>query len=163
MCLALLLGARRMIELTDGRTGLGALQFGEQTAFSRAIVGRVSLVLLGLTLLSEIAALVLHLPFEHLPFKTISPIGAFNGIAFDQFHDIGRLWTAIISAFVILLVIEKGEGRTPNLSGLASQFARHWLYILAATTFIFGFATIRMWVVLAIFCVFLRRSHSDGA
>lgn len=36
--LALLLAARRMIELTDGKTGLGKLDFGEQLVLARRVL-----------------------------------------------------------------------------------------------------------------------------
>jgi hypothetical protein len=194
--LAYLLAARRMIEFADGRTELGKLTFRQQLSMARRILSY------GLVL-SLIAGLAL-IPFGA---HKLSPhlLMGIDGIAFDQFSKTGMVWSSILAAIMLLLVVKadvrgkfsirelwdtlqelvaRSSCLFPAIVAVAAmQFglsaiqgvARGWVYVFWQTSevpqnvknlvyfaFVFGFATLRLWLTLAILTFALRESYRRG-
>jgi hypothetical protein len=192
--LAFLLAARRMIEFADGRTDLGRLSFGEQLKLAKRVLGYVALLLV----LAAVAVAFVA--------RDIAPgmLAGFDGIAFDQFSKTGMVWSSILAALVLLMVVQVGTERKITLRDtLRELWARaNWLlpaivvvaamqlgltavqgyframvYVFWQTSpspqsvknliyfvFVFGFATLRLWLTLAILTFALRESYrrSEG-
>jgi hypothetical protein len=191
--LALLLCARRMIEFTDGTTQLGYLSLRDQLALSYRVLHPVGLLIAGLYVgLSLIGA------------RTLAPsfYFGFDGIAFDQYSNLGRLWSAVVATVILLMVLRHEQGQRPSLPGALRELAARWKYLVAGIlaaalfqillspvqgvvrwwvylfwngtaapdllkaavyfTFIFGFATLRLWGTLAILIFALRESHRSS-
>ena len=188
--LAFLLAARRMIELTDGQTGLGKLSFAEQLMLTRKVMIPILVFML-------VAAIVVF--GVGARWTGLHLLVGFDGIAFDQFTYLGMMWSAVLATTTLLLLlkVENGGG-----SSLAAVFKELWRRspcmvpaIIAVTAahiglsavqgivrigvyafwhssampllgrkmvyffFIFGFASIRLWVTLAILTFALRESY----
>ena len=130
--------------------------------------------------------------------RTLAPsfYFGFDGIAFDQDSNIGRLWSAVVATIVLLMVVRHEHGRRPSMLGALRELAARWKYLLAGIvaaalfqillspvqglvrwwvylfwtgtaapealkaavyfTFIFGFATLRLWGTVAILIFALR-------
>lgn len=188
--LAFVLGARRMIELAEGQTGLGSLNFTEQLRLARAVVGRVVLLL--------IAAFAAAIAVGE---RNLAPhlLLGFDGIAFDQFSRVGMVWSSVLACIVFLMVVRADRDGRPALlgalgdlgrraawlapailavvmaqygltfvQGLARSGVRVYYFTSPAPTaiknllyflFVFGFATIRLWLTLAILTFGLRESY----
>jgi hypothetical protein len=187
---ALLLCARRMVEFTGGTTQLGHLGLRDQLILAYRVLHPVGLVIVGLYIgLSLIGA------------RTLAPsfYFGFDGIAFDQHSNLGRLWSAVIATVILLMVVRHEHGQQPSMLGAAREFATRWKYLLAGIvaaalfqillspvqgyvrwwvylfwtgteapeaikravyfTFIFGFATLRLWGTVAILIFALRESY----
>jgi hypothetical protein len=126
----------------------------------------------------------------------------FDGIAFDQFTRAGRVWSSLLAAIVLLMVVKVGTdqpitllgtlkellARSPCLlpaivvvaaiqfgltpvqhaartavyeywhSSMASQAVKNLVYF----AFVFGFASLRLWLTLAILTFALRESYRRG-
>ena len=194
--LAFLLAARRMIEFTDGRTELGTLTFGQQLSMARRILS----VALFLSLMAGLALMAVGA-------QKVAPhlLLGVDGIAFDQFSKTGMVWSGILAAIMLLMVVKadvRGKfslrevwdtlkellARSPCLfpaivAVAAMQFgltavqgvARSWVYVFWQTSaspqtvknlvyfvFVFGFATVRLWLTLAILTFALRESYRRG-
>jgi hypothetical protein len=121
---AFLVIAQRSIELNDGQTNLGELDFWEQFRLSKAILWRVALLMLAVT--CALAA---------VGFTSFAPqmMEGLDGMAFDQWTNIGKLWSAIIAALVLLMVVdaETHRGRVSFVRALG-ELARRSLWIGAA-------------------------------
>jgi hypothetical protein len=128
--LAFLLAARRMIEFADGRTNLGDLSFVEQLAVARGVVGYVFVLLFA-------AALTIFLigPRE----LSLYMLMGLDGMAFDQFSKVGMVWSSILSAIVLLMIIQIGDGRKVALIGVLKEFARRSAWIIPAIALVAGF------------------------
>jgi hypothetical protein len=192
--IALLLCARRMIELTDGTTQLGYLGLQDQLILAYRVLHPVGLVIVAL-----------YIGLAYIGARTLAPkfYFGFDGIAFDQYSNLGRLWSAVIAAVVLLMVVRYEHGRRPSLLGALRELAARWKYLLAGIvvaalfqillspvqglvrwwiylfwtgseapdvlkavvyfTFIFGFATLRLWGTVAILIFALRESYRRGA
>lgn len=187
--LAFLIAAQRMIELADGTTGLGKLDFSAQICLAGRVLRRVILLLL----IGAFAAFALGA--RDLSFYMLA---GFDGIAFDQPSNFGIAWSVIVASIVLLMVVHAGDGRDMTLAGAWSEFRDRWLYLLAAIAvlsgllitmssvehqmrglvamffqtgapqsiknliyffFVFGFATMRLWVTLAVLVFALRESY----
>jgi hypothetical protein len=118
---AFLVVAQRSIELADGRTSLGELDFREQSKLSLAILWRITLLMTTVALALAAAGYSSFAP--HM-------MGGIDGMAFDQFTDPGKFWSAAIAALVLLMVVgaERDGGRISLLES-AGEFARRGLWI----------------------------------
>jgi len=188
--IALLLCARRMIELTAGTTQLGYLNLGEQLILAYRVLHPVGLVIVGL-----------YIGLSLLGARTLAPsfYFGFDGIAFDQYSNLGRLWSAVVAAIILLMVVRYEHGQRPSMLGALREFAARWQHLAAGIvaaalfqillspaqgivrwwvyvfwtgtaapdvlksavyfTFIFGFATLRLWGTVAILIFALRWSY----
>jgi hypothetical protein len=188
--IALLLCARRTIEFTEGTTQLGYFSLTDQLVLAYRVLHPVGLVIVGLYIgLSLVGA------------RTLAPsfYFGFDGIAFDQYSNLGRLWSAVVAAVILLMVVRYEHGQKPSLLGALREFAARWKHLLVGIvvaalfqillspiqgmarwgvylfwtetaapevlkaavyfTFIFGFATVRLWITVAILIFALRQSH----
>lgn len=192
--IALLVCARRMIELTDGTTQLGYANLQDQLALAYRVLHPVGLV---------IVALYIGLSF--LGARTLAPsfYFGFDGIAFDQYSNLGRLWSAVVATVVLLMVLRHEHGQPPSMPGALRELVARWKYLLGGIvvaalfqillspvqgvvrgwvylfwtgtaapeaiktavyfTFIFGFATLRLWGTVAILIFALRESYRRSA
>ena len=191
---AFLLVTQRSIEQAHGQTGLGALTFAEQSRLTRAILWRIGVLMIGATTAMAAAG-----------FTSVAPLlmQGLDGMAFDQFGDIGKFWSAIVAALVLLMVVdaEQNRGRV-SFRRAVEEFARRSLWLGAAVialgiiyfglalgqglirnalwqfyqtsmlhpliknliyfVFIFGFATLRLWVTLLVLTSALKQSYLHG-
>src|SRR5215210_5923372 len=99
--IALLLCARRMIEFTDGTTRLGYLSLRDQLILAYRVLHPVGLVIVGL-----------YMGLAFIGARTLAPsfYFGFDGIAFDQNTNIGRLWSAVIATIILLMVVRYEHG-----------------------------------------------------
>lgn len=113
--------AQRAIELADGRSSLGELDFKEQSRLSLAVLWRITLLMIAVSLVSWAAG-----------YASIAPhmMAGIDGMAFDQFTDPGKFWSAAIAALVLLMIVgaERNGGRISLLTA-AGEFARRALWI----------------------------------
>src|SRR3954452_7717779 len=60
-------------------------------------------------------------------------MGGIDGMAFDQFTDVGKFWSATIAALVLLMIVgaERDSGRVTFFAAVG-EFARRSLWIGAA-------------------------------
>lgn len=118
---AFLVVAQRSIELNHGQTNLGELDFAEQFRLSKAVLWRIALLMFaaGCALLAA-------------GFTSFAPnmMDGLDGIAFDQWSDIGKFWSAAIAALVLLMIVdaERNHGRVSFMRALG-EFARRGLWI----------------------------------
>ena len=120
--IALLLCARRMVEFTGGTTQLGYLSLRDQLILAYRVLHPVGLLIVGLYIgLSLIGA------------RTLAPsfYFGFDGIAFDQYSNLGRLWSAVIATVILLMVVRYEHGQRPSMLGGVREFAARWKYLLA--------------------------------
>ncbi len=192
--IALLLCARRMVEFTGGTTQLGYLSLRDQLVLAYRVLHPVGLVIVGL-----------YIGLSYVGARTLAPsfYFGFDGIAFDQTSNLGRLWSAVIAAVVLLMVVRYEHGQRPSMLGGLRELAARWKYLLAGIvvaalfqillspvqglarwgvyqfwtgtaapdalkaavyfTFIFSFATLRLWGTVAILIFALRESYRRGA
>jgi hypothetical protein len=191
--IALLLCARRMVEFTGGATQLGYLSLHDQLILAYRVLHPVGILIISLYIgLSLIGA------------RTLAPsfYFGFDGIAFDQYSNLGRLWSAVVATVILLMVVRYEHGQRPSMLGGLREFAARWKYLLAGIvvaalfqivlspvqgfarwgvylfstgteapgalktavyfTFIFGFATLRLWGTVAILIFALRESYRRG-
>jgi hypothetical protein len=121
---AFLVTAQRSIELADGKTSLGQLDFKEQSILSLAILGRIGLLML-------VASFVM-VKTGYASLASFVMVGI-DGMAFDQFTDLGKFWSATIAALTLLMMIgaEHNQGRV-NFFGAVGEFARRIVWVGAA-------------------------------
>jgi len=121
---AFLVVAQRSIELNDGQTSLGELEFAEQFRLSKAVLWRIALLMLaaGCALLAA-------------GYTSLAPhmMGGLDGMAFDQWTDIGKFWSALMAALVLLMIVEAepNHGQV-SLVGALGELARRGLWMGAA-------------------------------
>jgi hypothetical protein len=110
---AFLVVAQRSIELAGGRTGLGELGSGEQFGLSLSVLWRITLLMIAAALATWAAGYAPLAP--HL-------MSGLDGMAFDQFTDPGKFWSAAIAALVLLMLVgaERNHGRISLFAGLAN-------------------------------------------
>jgi hypothetical protein len=111
-----------MIEFTGGTTQLGYLSLRDQLILAYQVLHPVGLLVVGLYIgLSLIGA------------RTLAPsfYFGFDGIAFDQYSNLGRLWSAVIATVVLLLVVRYEHGQRPSMLGGVRELAARWKYLLA--------------------------------
>lgn len=119
--IAFLVTAQRCIEASGGRIGLSELDLGGQLKLSLAILWRIALLMIG-------AALTM----AFTPYAPLGPhlMSGLDGMAFDQFTDLGRFWSAIIAVLVLLMVVraDQNQGRVALFPAVA-EFARRALWL----------------------------------
>ena len=120
--IALLLCARRMIELTGGTTQLGYLSLRDQLVLAYRVLHPVGLVIVGL-----------YIGLAYIGARTLAPsfYFGFDGIAFDQRSNLGRLWSAVIATVILLMVVRHEHGQRPSFLAGLREFAARWKYMLA--------------------------------
>ncbi len=143
---AFLVVAQRAIELNDGQTHLGELEFTEQFRLSKAVLWRVALLMfaVGCSLLAA-------------GYRSLAPnfMLGLDGMAFDQWTHIGKFWSAFIAALVLLMIVdaEHNRGRVRFFRALG-EFARRALWIGAAVAVLgavyLGLGLVQGWVRSAI-------------
>jgi hypothetical protein len=188
---AFLVVTQRSIELAQGQTSLGALTFSEQSRLTRAILWRIALLMIAATMAVSLAGFTGFAP--HL-------LTGLDGMAFDQGTSLGKFWSALVAAIVLLMVVgaEQNRGRVAFWKAV-DELARRSLWLGAAVVvlgvlylglglgqglirnalwqfyqtsalhpliknliyfvFIFGFATLRLWVTLLVLTWALRQSY----
>jgi hypothetical protein len=191
--LAFLLAARRMIELTDGKTGLGRLSFTEQLLLARKVL--VPIILMMLLVGMAVAATGALWTAQNLMLGV-------DGIAFDQYSAIGMTWSAFLAAVMLLMVLRAESGGDATLLAVLRELWQRALCMVPAiiavaaahiglsvlqgmvrvvvyafwhvpgppqlmrtfvfVLFVFGFASLRLWVTLAILTFALRESYRRG-
>jgi hypothetical protein len=192
--IALLLCARRMIEFTEGKTQLGYLGLQDQLILAYRVLHPIGVLIVAL-----------YIGLSYIGARTLAPkfYFGFDGIAFDQFSDLGRIWSAVIATVVLLMVLRYEHGHRPSMLGAFRELAARWKYLLGGIvaaalfqillspvqaqvrwwiylfwtgtdapdvlkatiyfSFIFGFATLRLWGTVAILIFALRESHRRSA
>jgi hypothetical protein len=121
---AFLVVTQRSIELAQGQTNLGALTFTEQSRLTRAMLWRSGLLMIGATTATAVAG-----------YSSVAPhlMQGLDGMAFDQFGDIGKFWSAFVAALVLLMIVdaEQNRGRV-SFRRAVEEFARRSLWLGAA-------------------------------
>lgn len=121
---AFLVVAQRSIELAHGQTSLGELDFAEQSRLSLAVLWRIGLLMLALSLAISIAG-----------YRTFAPnmMLGIDGMAFDQFTDVGKFWSATVATLVLLMIVgaEPSRGQV-KLFAAVGELARRGLWVGAA-------------------------------
>jgi hypothetical protein len=188
---AFLVVTQRSIELAQGQTSLGALTFREQSRLTRAILWRIVVLMIAATMAVSLAGYTGFAP--HL-------MAGLDGMAFDQTTGLGKFWSPLVAALVLLMVVgaEQNRGRV-NFWKAIDEFARRSLWLGAAVialgvlylglglgqglirnalwqfyqasplhpliknliffVFIFGFATLRLWLTLLVLTWALKQSY----
>lgn len=118
---AFLVVAQRSIELADGQTNLGELDFREQFSLSKAVLGRIALLMFAVS--SALLA---------AGYKSFAPhmMDGLDGMAFDQWTDIGKFWSATIAALILLMIVDaERNGGQVSFFKAVGEFARRGLWI----------------------------------
>ncbi len=120
--IALLLCARRMIEFTSGTTQLGYLSLHDQLVLAYRVLHPVGLVIVGL-----------YIGLSLMGARTLAPsfYFGFDGIAFDQTSNLGRLWSTVVATVVLLMVVRYEHGQRPSMLGAVREFTARWKYLVA--------------------------------
>ncbi|WP_439492663.1 hypothetical protein [Bosea sp. (in: a-proteobacteria)] len=120
LLLAFVIVTWRMVLATDGRSGLGLLGRSQQIGMARAVLPPIFGLLLTATAVAAVTGLTGR-PGEFM-------LG-FDGIAFDQASHAGRLWSALVAALVLLMVLQVDEASKPSLLRAIRRFGDHarWL------------------------------------
>jgi hypothetical protein len=121
---AFLVVAQRSIELADGQTGLGELEFREQFRLSLAILWRIGLLM---------AVTTLTLFFAGYPSVAPHMMVGIDGMAFDQWTDAGKFWSATVAALILLMSVdaERNSGKVRFFRAVG-EFAQRGLWVGAA-------------------------------
>jgi len=118
---AFLVTAQRCIEVSGGSTGLGELSLTEQLKLSLSVLWRIALLLIGTSL-----------ALAFTPYAKLGPhlMSGLDGMAFDQFTNLGRFWSGVIAVLVLLMVVgaERSDGRVAFFAAVA-EFARCGLWL----------------------------------
>lgn len=104
--LAFLLAARRMIELSDGKTGLYRLSFAQQLTLARKVMVPIILMML------VVSTIVFSLAARRTGLNLLL---GFGGIAFDQWTPSGMVWSAFLAAVSLLLLLKAESTGKANL------------------------------------------------
>ena len=104
--LAFMLAARRMIELSDGKTGLDRLSFAQQLTLARKVLVPVILMML----VVSITVICIGARWTGL-----NLLLGFDGIAFDQQTPSGMVWSAFLAAVCLLLLLKAESAGKANL------------------------------------------------
>lgn len=192
LLLAFIIVVWRMVRFSGGRSSLGELGLRDQLAMARTVL----LPVFGMLVLAAILASRSG-GFAHPQDLMLG----FDAIAFDQVTDIGRLWSAIIAAVMLIMVLQVDGETKPSLWRALRELAWRWRWLVPAIgavavahmllhpvqgafrrlvyefmlldgisnglkvfayfSFVFSFATIRLWLTIAILVFALRRSHHE--
>jgi hypothetical protein len=118
---AFLVVAQRTIELNGGQSSLGDLDFAEQFSLSRAVLGRTVLLMFtvaGALLAAGYTSLAPHM------------LDGLDGMAFDQWTNIGKFWSAFIAVLVLLMVVdaERNHGRV-SFTRAVKELGKHGVWL----------------------------------
>jgi hypothetical protein len=143
---AFLVVAQRSIELNDGQTGIGELDFAEQFRLSRAVLWRIAL------LMFAVACVLLATGYTSFAPHVMDGL---DGMAFDQWTDIGKFWSAFIAALILLMIVdaERHHGEVSFVRALGELARRGpWIgaAVLALGAVYFGLGLGQGWVRSAI-------------
>jgi hypothetical protein len=121
---AFIVVAQRSIELADGQTSLGELDLSDQFRLSWAILTRIGLLMIAVALTISLAGYQAFAPHMML---------GLDGMAFDQFTIVGKFWSAVVAALVLLIIVN-AESNASRVSffAAAGEFARRGVWIGAA-------------------------------
>ncbi len=194
LLLAFVIVTWKMVTMTNGQTSLAERGLAQQLAMTRSVLVPIFGLLIAATCAAGLSGLITE------PGQLMM---GFDGIAFDQATHIGRVWSPIVAAIVLLMVLQVDEGQKPNLFRAMREFLRRaaWLVpgiLLVAVlsillhpvqgwfravisglwfkadapqgikialffSYVVIFATIRLWLTVAILVLALRRSYRAGA
>jgi hypothetical protein len=190
--LAFLLAARRMIEFADGTTKLGTLTFADQLRLAKLILRHVVILLIGaavaVAIVAPRSAIFMLAGFDGIAFDQFSKLGMFWSAmlaaivllmvvragdggsvglmsTLREFGSRGRfLLPAVVLLALILIVLSVIQGEVRGLLAVfvktsAPQQVKNLVYFF----FVFGFATLRLWVTLAMLVFALRESYCHAA
>jgi hypothetical protein len=190
--LAFLLAARRMIEFADGATRLGTFTFADQLHLAKRILRHVAVLLFGATILVAVvapnAAVFMLAGFDGIAFDQYSKVGMIwsatlaaivllmvvragdgdNVTLTGTLRELGSRLRYLLPAVVllagILIVLSAIQAEVRWLVALffrtnAPVQLKNLVYFL----FVFGFASLRLWVTLAILVFALRESYRRAA
>jgi hypothetical protein len=134
---AFLVTAQRCIETHGGTTSLGELSLTEQLKLSLSVLWRIALLLIGTSL-----------AVTFTPYAKLGPhlMLGLDGMAFDQFTNLGRFWSGMIAVLVLLMSVgaEQKNGRVAFFPAVA-EFARRGLWlgtavlVLGVVSIVLGF------------------------
>lgn len=190
LLLAFVIVTWRMVLITNGNSGLGQMGLSLQMKMARTVL----LPIFGLLITATLAATMSGLFDQPGDFML-----GFDGIAFDQASHPGRLWSAVVAALLLLMVLQVDEASKPSLFRAIRQFVHRarwlvpgilmvaaismllhpvqgwfrmliremWLHAdmhtsikgLLSFAFVFSFATLRLWLTVAILVFALRQSY----
>jgi hypothetical protein len=121
---AFIVVAQRSIELADGQTNLGELDFTEQFRLSKAILGRTALLMFAVSCALRAAGYVAFAP---------NMMAGIDGMAFDQWTDVGKFWSATIAALILLMIVDaERNGGQIRFFKAVGEFAQRGLWVGAA-------------------------------
>lgn len=122
--LAFIIYARRSIQIFAGQTRLGTLSFRQEISLCFSITKRIGAVMI-------IAAMTTALISG--PRIASHLMMGLDGMAFDQFTDVGRFWSAAIATLVLLMVVNaEDNGGKVSIRAALSELYNRWLWLLAA-------------------------------
>lgn len=133
---AFLVTAQRCIEASGGRTGLGEFSLSDQLKLSLSVLWRIALLLIGTSL-----------ALAFTPYAKLAPhlMAGLDGMAFDQFTNLGRFWSGVIAVLVLLMIVDaENNGRVAFFPAIA-EFGRRSLWlgtavlVLGVVSIILGF------------------------
>jgi hypothetical protein len=194
LLLAFVIVTRRMVLISNGQSGLGQMGLSQQITMARTVL----LPIFGLLIVATIVAASSGLVAQPQEFML-----GFDGIAFDQASHPGRVWSAVVAAVLLLMVLQVDEASKPSLFRAMREFAKRagwllpgvllvaavsillhpvqvwfrmlvremWLHTdwptgikgLLSFAFVFSFATVRLWLTVAILVFALRQSYRAQA
>jgi hypothetical protein len=112
---AFLVVTQRSIELAQGQTSLGALTFREQSRLTRAILWRIVVLMIAAAMAVSLAGYTGFAP--HL-------MAGLDGMAFDQTTGLGKFWSPLVAALVLLMVVAPSKTAGASISGKQSMSSR---------------------------------------
>ncbi len=194
LLLAFVIVTWKMVTMTNGQTSLAERGLAQQLAMTRSVLVPIFGLLIAATCAAGLSGLIAD------PGQLMM---GFDGIAFDQATHIGRVWSAIVAAIVLLMVIQVDEGQKPSLFRAMGELLQRAAWLVPGTllvaalsillhpiqgwfrsvitslwfkadapqgikialffSYVVIFATIRLWLTVAILVLALRRSYRSGA
>jgi hypothetical protein len=151
--IALLLAARRMIEFTGGTTQLGYLSLRDQLVLAYRVLHPVGLLIVGLYMGLAFIGMVVR----HEQGQRPSMLGALRDLAARWKYLLAGIVAAAL--FQILLSPVQGLVRWWVYLFWTGTEAPELLKAMVYFTFIFGFATLRLWGTVAILIFALREAY----
>jgi len=127
---AFLLAASKTMEFMDGASAIEKMQFDAQWRLAKFAYPRLQIVCCLLAALCAGAGRVLHSPWMLSSGREL--VLGFDGIAYDQRSDLGRVLSAFLAATLLLIVLERAGNPKAGFAAVAAQFRRHWRYLLPA-------------------------------
>jgi hypothetical protein len=126
---AFLVVAQRSIELAGGQSQLGELDFREQSRLSLAVLWRIGLLMA-----------ITTIAVWNTGYRSFAPnlMDGIDGMAFDQWTDGGKFWSAAVAALILLMIVgaEGNRGRVKFFAAVG-EFARRGL-MLGAVVIVLG-------------------------